>query len=151
MIIQLLLNSLLTFKGSFSQRTISFRNDSIPSVKVKNINFLKINFLSLIQILFYKLVFHVLNRLSIDLNTEGMSLRAISSNFSIINNTCLPTPTCIPASKYRTMDGSCNNLAIANLGKSGSDYRRVLAPVYNDGMLLLHSTIQTTYSVTPFI
>jgi len=56
---------------------------------------------------------------------------------NLVNNSCLPTPTCNFNSKYRTIDGSCNsnNSALANLGKSSTDYRRLVNPAYNDGYL----------------
>ena len=58
------------------------------------------------------------------------------SSFSVINNTCLPTTTCATVSKYRAIDGSCNSLTTTNLGKSFTDYRRVIAPNYTDGIHL---------------
>jgi hypothetical protein len=37
-------------------------------------------------------------------------------------------------SKYRTMDGSCNNIAKPWLGQAGHEYKRLLAPAYDDGV-----------------
>jgi hypothetical protein len=71
-----------------------------------------------------------------------MSLRA-TSNFSVVNGTCPSVSTCYN-SKYRTYDGSCNNLVTKVLGKSNTVYRRVLPANYSDGELkrLLISEIQ---------
>ncbi|XP_047481011.1 peroxidasin homolog pxn-1-like [Penaeus chinensis] len=43
-------------------------------------------------------------------------------------------PSCSAAShKYRSFDGSCNNLLLPSRGKSGTNYRRFLRPEYEDG------------------
>lgn len=43
-------------------------------------------------------------------------------------------PSCAAASpKYRSFDGSCNNLLVPSRGKSGTTYRRFLRPEYEDG------------------
>lgn len=47
---------------------------------------------------------------------------------------CLPVPRCNPGQKYRTIDGSCNNLKAPLWGKSQTQYSRVLAPAYADGL-----------------
>ena len=60
-----------------------------------------------------------------------MSLRA-TSNFSVVNGTCPTVSTCYN-SKYRTYDGSCNNLVTKVLGQSNTVYRRVLPANYSDG------------------
>ena len=68
----------------------------------------------------------------------GISLRQ-ATNFSVINNTCLPTTACVAVSKYRAIDGSCNSLTTTNLGKSFTDYRRVTPPSYSDGKIITNA------------
>lgn len=64
----------------------------------------------------------------------GIGLQQATSRFTVINDTCLTATTCPSSpSKYRTVDGSCNSLSITNLGKSNTDYRRLITPVYADG------------------
>lgn len=46
---------------------------------------------------------------------------------------CSPNLTCTP-SKYRTIDGSCNNLEHPNWGKTLTSYARALLPQYGDGI-----------------
>ncbi len=67
---------------------------------------------------------------------SGIGLRQATSTFTVLNNTCLAPTTCATASKYRTIDGSCNNLKIPNLGKSDTVYRRLSKPAYADGRYL---------------
>lgn len=69
-------------------------------------------------------------------NEGGIGLQQATSRFTVINDTCLTATTCPSSpSKYRTADGSCNSLSITNLGKSNTDYRRLITPAYADGNL----------------
>lgn len=43
---------------------------------------------------------------------------------------------CDPNSRYRTVDGSCNNLQNPWWGKSEIPYTRILPPAYDDGILM---------------
>ncbi len=42
-------------------------------------------------------------------------------------------PACNFASRYRTIDGSCNNFENPLMGSSKTMYKRLLKPIYNDG------------------
>ena len=70
-------------------------------------------------------------------------------------NPCLTVPTCV-SSKYRTIDGSCNNLQSPLLGQASTTYRRVTPPNYSDGNRthltvrakdkLVHASFSTNYT-----
>lgn len=62
--------------------------------------------------------------------SEG--LRRFSLANTVIGDTCPKASRC-PATKYRTSDGSCNNLAHPDWGKAFHTYSRVLPPRYSDG------------------
>ncbi|KAL1122728.1 hypothetical protein AAG570_003055 [Ranatra chinensis] len=58
--------------------------------------------------------------------------------FSILNtvlaDTCPRVSSCPPNTKYRTQDGSCNNLRNPHWGQAGTALQRILPPKYNDGV-----------------
>ena len=44
-----------------------------------------------------------------------------------------PGPVCDRAARYRTMDGTCNNLREPNYGRTGTPFQRILLPEYAKG------------------
>jgi len=63
------------------------------------------------------------------------SLSEISLQGTSLANTCPVNPTCGQSlrSPFRTLDGSCNNVAQTILGRSSTQYQRLLDAEYNDG------------------
>ncbi|XP_042870130.1 chorion peroxidase-like isoform X2 [Penaeus japonicus] len=51
-----------------------------------------------------------------------------------------PTPRCSPAFPYRSIDGSCNNLANPRWGAAMIPFRRFLDPAYEDGVDSMRGT-----------
>lgn len=49
-------------------------------------------------------------------------------------NTCAVAPAICTKSRYRSYDGSCNNLANPSLGIANSRYSRLLSAKYGDGV-----------------
>jgi len=47
----------------------------------------------------------------------------------------VPAPNCNRNVKYRSFDGSCNNLKNSNLGRTGTPFQRILLPEYAKGTL----------------
>lgn len=63
------------------------------------------------------------------------SLSEISLQGTSLANTCPVNPNCGQSlrSPFRTLDGSCNNVAQTILGRSSTQYQRLLDAEYNDG------------------
>jgi len=47
----------------------------------------------------------------------------------------VPAPSCNPNLKFRSFDGSCNNLKNSNFGRTGTPFQRILLPDYAKGSL----------------
>jgi len=54
-----------------------------------------------------------------------------------INEACpwTPAPSCRSNARYRSIDGSCNNLRNSNFGRTGTPFQRILLPEYAEGSL----------------
>lgn len=48
--------------------------------------------------------------------------------------------------KYRSADGSCNNLKHSFWGKANTAYKRLLFPVYKDGNISKFYSVLTSYN-----
>jgi len=55
---------------------------------------------------------------------------------------CQPPVGPCPNSKYRTIDGSCNNLRYTNWGIPNSKYARLLPPKYSDGEFAFRDNVE---------
>ncbi|XP_054719916.1 chorion peroxidase-like [Uloborus diversus] len=60
-------------------------------------------------------------------------LRRFSLMNTVIGDTCPKSPPC-PTTKYRTSDGTCNNLKHPEWGSAFQPYARLLPPRYADGI-----------------
>lgn len=58
------------------------------------------------------------------------------SSISLRSNDCpyKNNYTCNSSNKYQSFDGSCNNLLNPLLGRAETPYKRILNPVYDDGL-----------------
>ena len=81
-------------------------------------------------------------RLSPAQGTHG--LRQFPVRNSILANNCPVTPRCDHSAKYRTHDGTCNNLANPLYGKSETAFQRILPPVYGDGECRIQAVLATS-------
>ena len=59
-------------------------------------------------------------------------LNQVSVSNTIIGGNCPAPPVC-EETKYRTIDGSCNNLANKEWGQAATAFQRLLPPKYADG------------------
>ncbi|XP_046445457.1 chorion peroxidase-like [Daphnia pulex] len=83
------------------------------------------------------LVVNVARRLqdSLRLSPEqaGLGLQAIDTRLSLLGDTCPILPACVPI-KYRSFDGTCNNLRQPSWGSALSPLERLAPPEYDDGI-----------------
>ena len=63
----------------------------------------------------------------------GYLANADTSNTALIEN-CPPQPACDTKNKFRTPDGSCNNLKNPKYGMSATPLKRLMPSKYDDGM-----------------
>ena len=56
---------------------------------------------------------------------------------------------CDPGAKYRTIDGTCNNLKEGNYGRAMTPYQRILLPEYGDGTIHLPRRSQSGNAELP--
>ncbi|KAI1288387.1 Chorion peroxidase [Halotydeus destructor] len=64
---------------------------------------------------------------------QGRSLRKFSFVDTVIKNRCPKPRPCI-STKYRSLDGSCNNLKKPDWGQTLTPFSRLLVPDYGDGV-----------------
>ncbi|XP_045583397.2 salivary peroxidase/catechol oxidase [Procambarus clarkii] len=64
----------------------------------------------------------------------AFGLRNLLVSDTKLRDLCPQNPRCTPNSKYRTADGSCNNLANPTWGMSNTPTQRILPPTYDDGI-----------------
>merc|ERR1711923_607610 len=55
-------------------------------------------------------------------------------NGTIFQSVCPEPDPCDPSRKYRTFDGSCNNLLQPKIGWKNTPYQRVIPNAYFDGI-----------------
>ncbi|KAF2367819.1 hypothetical protein FHG87_001411 [Trinorchestia longiramus] len=64
---------------------------------------------------------------------------------TVLRDSCPRAPFCSAPSKYRSVDGACNNLNNPDWGQAGTTFVRLLPPVYSDGV----SNIRTSTDGSP--
>lgn len=63
-----------------------------------------------------------------------IGLRKFSAKNTILAGNCPALPRCKPHAKYRTLDGTCNNIHHPLWGKSETAFQRILPAKYDDGV-----------------
>jgi len=63
----------------------------------------------------------------------GIATQKIPIKGTALEGTCIPDPDC-KLTKYRTIDGSCNNMKNPLMGRSVTQLGRYQAPKYDDGV-----------------
>ena len=66
----------------------------------------------------------------------GVATQKLLVKDTALAGTCIQDPSCQPNAKFRTIDGSCNNLKSPVMGRSNTQLGRYLAPKYDDGNYL---------------
>ncbi|XP_076323088.1 salivary peroxidase/catechol oxidase-like isoform X2 [Tachypleus tridentatus] len=72
-------------------------------------------------------------KFQLDVNQGNDGLSGFSLQSTVVNSICPVIPPC-PSTKYRAIDGSCNNLQNPTWGKSFTAFIRLLRPEYADGL-----------------
>jgi len=67
-------------------------------------------------------------------NQAGFGLTKYSTKNTILGPNCPKNSACNRSNKYRSYDGSCNNLENPLWGTTNSPFQRVLLPAYSDGI-----------------
>ena len=68
---------------------------------------------------------------------EGSSFTNVDLQDTVLQKVCGERGTiCDRRSKYRTIDGSCNNLRVPNFGRSFTPLQRILDPDFGDNFML---------------
>ena len=76
------------------------------------------------------------SRTAIDIPPLGTEvLQNVNTTNTFISSNCPINPSCDPNNKFRTADGSCNNLRQPKYGASGTPLQRILPNRYFDGMI----------------
>ena len=71
-----------------------------------------------------------------DVRNEDFDFADAVIDNTILDELCPATPVCNRNDKFRTIDGSCNNLLNPKYGMSFTPVQRVLPPAYADGFML---------------
>ncbi|XP_032796761.2 peroxidase [Daphnia magna] len=78
---------------------------------------------------------NLMQRLNLNATEASQILTKVSLKNTTLEGACSETITCpSPASKYRSFDGSCNNLVQVNWGRRNTIYRRLLPAQYGNGI-----------------
>ncbi|EFX83339.1 hypothetical protein DAPPUDRAFT_240129 [Daphnia pulex] len=76
---------------------------------------------------------HLQNKLSLSSQQAALGLQGIDTRLSFLGDTCPRLPVCL-LNKYRTFDGTCNNLRQPSWGSARSPLERLAPPEYDDGI-----------------
>lgn len=72
--------------------------------------------------------------LTVDQGRFALPFFQASSSPQLVND-CRPPINCLaPDSKFRTMDGSCNNIQRPEWGQINNALQRIIPPKYGDGI-----------------
>ncbi|KAH9420346.1 hypothetical protein DERP_013794, partial [Dermatophagoides pteronyssinus] len=75
-----------------------------------------------------------LNKMDVITKLPKINVRRISSHYEMSTCSQEERIVCEPKAKFRSIDGSCNNLKYKTWGKSFTCHRRLLPPNYADGV-----------------
>ena len=92
----------------------------------------KYSLLTILMNFFSLLDLFVQYRLLLSPEQAGLGLQTIDTRLSLLEDTCPRLPVCL-LTKYRTYDGTCNNLRKPSWGSSLTPMERLASPEYGDG------------------
>ena len=79
------------------------------------------------------MLYHLINWLKVFFSSLRSDLSGLTSQ--AINKKCpwLPAPSCNNRGRFRSHDGTCNNLREPNFGRMGTPFNRIMLPEYAGG------------------
>lgn len=82
----------------------------------------------------------VMNEAGLTVRQGGLGLQSVRVSETSLRNRCPPQVTCgNTGSRFRTADGSCNNVRNPEFGMSNTPAQRILPPTYDDGLSTIRS------------
>ena len=79
-------------------------------------------------------------RMNLSNEAAGIATQKIPIKGTALEGTCIPDPDC-KLTKYRTIDGSCNNMKNPLMGRSVTQLGRYQAPKYDDGNCFIFTSV----------
>lgn len=93
------------------------------------------------------MIFYPKSRFKLNNEEARDGLWKYSLENSNLEQYCIKEPDC-KHSKYRTADGSCNNMQRPLWGRSNTGFVRLVPPAYADGLSIFGPNLNNSYKIS---